>query len=106
VSRLRLWTRRLGGRELLALLRHLPSFLRLHVRLCRDPRVPLTAKLGLAAAVLYVLSPIDLLPDYWLALLGFADDAVVLWAASRWFIRACPPDVVREHVRQIDRERA
>jgi uncharacterized membrane protein YkvA (DUF1232 family) len=94
-----------GGVQALRLLWHLPNFVRLYWRLYRDPRVPLAAKAGLTAAVLYLVSPIDLLPDYWLPLLGFADDAGVLWIASRWFIAACPPAVVTEHVRRIDRER-
>jgi uncharacterized membrane protein YkvA (DUF1232 family) len=91
--------------QVLRLFWHLPSFIRLYWRLYRDPRVPLGAKAGLTAAVLYFLSPIDLIPDYWLPILGFADDAAVLWFATRWFIAACPPDVVTEHVRRIDGER-
>jgi uncharacterized membrane protein YkvA (DUF1232 family) len=94
-----------AGLQAARLLWHLPNFLRLYWRLYRDPRVPLGAKAGLTAAVLYLISPIDLLPDYWLPLLGFADDIGVLWIASRWFIAACPPAVVTEHVRRIDRER-
>jgi uncharacterized membrane protein YkvA (DUF1232 family) len=87
------------------LLWHLPSFLRLYWRLYLDPRVAFGAKAGLTAAAVYLLSPIDLLPDFWLPLLGFADDAAVLWFAARWFIAACPPEVVTEHVRRIDAER-
>jgi len=83
---------------------HLPNFLRLYWRLYRDPRVPLAAKAGLTAAFVYLVSPIDLLPDFWLPIFGFADDAALLWVASRWFIAACPPEVVTEHVRRIDRE--
>ena len=90
---------------MLRLLWHLPSFVRLYWRLYRDPRVPFGAKAGLTAAVLYFLSPIDLIPDYWLPILGFADDIAVLWVAPRGFLAACPPDVVTEHVRRIDGER-
>jgi uncharacterized membrane protein YkvA (DUF1232 family) len=94
-----------AGLHALRVLWHLPNFLRLYWRLYRDPRVPFAAKAGLTAAVVYLVSPIDLIPDFWLPILGFADDAAVLWVASRWFIAACPPGVVTEHVRRIDRER-
>jgi uncharacterized membrane protein YkvA (DUF1232 family) len=91
--------------QVLRLVWHLPSFVRLYWRLYRDPRVPFGAKAGLTAAVVYFISPIDLIPDFWVPILGFADDVAVLWFATRWFIAACPPDVVSEHVRRIDGER-
>ncbi len=94
-----------AGFQTLRLLWHLPSFIRLYWRLYRDARVPFAAKAGLTAAVVYLVSPIDLIPDYWLPIIGFADDAAVLWFATRWFIAACPADVVTEHVRRIDAER-
>jgi len=94
-----------AGLQMLRVLWHLPSFIRLYWRLYRDRRVPLAAKAGLTAAVVYVISPIDLIPDFWFPPFGFADDAAVLWFACRWFIAACPPDVVTEHVRRIDAER-
>jgi uncharacterized membrane protein YkvA (DUF1232 family) len=94
-----------AGLQALRVLWHLPSFLRLYWRLYRDRRVPLAAKAGLTAAVLYLVSPFDLIPDFWLPVLGLADDAAVLWFATRWFIAACPPEVVTEHVRRIDQER-
>ena len=84
---------------------HLPSFARLYWRLYRDPRVPLGAKAGLTAAVVYLISPIDLIPDFWLPLFGLADDLAIMWFACRWFIAACPSDVVTDHVRRIDAER-
>lgn len=94
-----------AGFQALRVLWHLPSFARLYWRLYRDARVPLAAKAGLTAAVVYLVSPIDLIPDFWLPIVGLADDAVVLWFATRWFIAACPPAVVSEHVRRIDQER-
>ncbi len=84
---------------------HLPSFIRLYWRLYRDRRVPLGAKAGITAAIVYLVSPIDLIPDFWFPIFGFADDIAVLWFALRWFVAACPPDVVAEHVRRIDAER-
>lgn len=69
---------------------------RLAMRLLRDPRVPTAAKLLFGATVLYMLSPIDVVPD-WLPVLGQADDLVVLLAGLNLFLRACPKWLVAEH---------
>ena len=69
---------------------------RLALRLVRDPRVPTAAKLLFGATVLYMLSPIDVVPD-WLPVLGQADDLVVLMAGLNLFLRACPKWLVEEH---------
>ncbi len=42
----------------------------------RDPRTPLLSKAAIVAAGLYVLSPIDLVPDY-IPVLGWIDDGLV-----------------------------
>jgi uncharacterized membrane protein YkvA (DUF1232 family) len=69
---------------------------RLALRLVRDPRVPTAAKVLFGATVLYMLSPIDVVPD-WLPVLGQADDLVVLMAGLNLFLRACPKWLVEEH---------
>ena len=83
---------------------HLPSFIKLYWRLFTDRRVPLRAKAVLAAAVLYLISPVDLIPDFALPLLGRLDDLAILIVGARWFISLCPPDVVQEHVKRISNE--
>ncbi len=55
----------------------LPDFLSLVLRLIRDPRIASRTKLELAAVTAYVVSPIDLVPDF-LFPIGYADDAVAL----------------------------
>jgi uncharacterized membrane protein YkvA (DUF1232 family) len=86
-----------GRAGVLRTLPHLPSLVRLYWRLFRDPRVPLWPKALLVAGLLYVASPIDVVPD-WLLVLGQLDDLAVFLLAVRAFARGCPPDVVREHV--------
>ena len=44
----------------------------------------------------YLLSPIDFMPDV-LPLLGQIDDIAVLFGGVMLFIQMCPPDVVDEH---------
>ncbi|MGE0682270.1 MAG: YkvA family protein [Candidatus Binatia bacterium] len=90
--------------QVFRILRHLPNFVKLYWRLFKDARVPLRAKIILFAAVLYLVSPFDLLPDFFLPLMGRIDDLVVLIIGARWFISLCPPDVVQEHVKKISSE--
>jgi len=58
------------------LLRALPDVVRLVARLATDPVLPRAAKIALAAAVVYLLSPIDLIPDF-VPFVGYLDDALV-----------------------------
>lgn len=93
---------RLGPRRLFALLCHLPKFARLFWRLLRDPRVPLGPKLFLLGLLVYLLAPVDLVPDL-LPVLGQADDAALLLLGLKAFLHLCPPGVVMEHVRDLGR---
>src|SRR5436305_9036 len=74
---------------------------RLALRLLRDPRVPTAAKVIFGATVLYMLSPLDLVPD-WIPVFGQADDLVVLMAGLNLFLRACPKWLVEEHEDALD----
>ncbi len=58
------------------MLRALPDIGRLIARLVVDPLLPRSAKVALAAAAVYLLSPLDLIPDF-IPFLGFADDVVL-----------------------------
>jgi uncharacterized membrane protein YkvA (DUF1232 family) len=82
---------------------------RLTLRLLRDPRVPFTAKLVFYATVAYMLSPLDIVPD-WIPVLGQADDLVAIMAGLNLFLRAVPQWLVEEHEdalagRRDDRDR-
>ena len=59
-----------------SLLRALPEVVRLIVRLAADPVLPRSAKIALAAAVVYLMSPVDLIPDF-VPFLGYLDDALL-----------------------------
>jgi uncharacterized membrane protein YkvA (DUF1232 family) len=64
-------------------------------RLRRDPRVPRSAKLAVAFAGLWVLSPIDLIPEF-LPVIGPLDDVVVVALALRFAARRVPHDAIYE----------
>lgn len=59
-------------------------------RLVRDPRVPWTLKLIPALALLYVVSPVDLAPDF-IPLLGQIDDVAILLVALKLFVDLASP---------------
>lgn len=71
----------------------LPNCGRLVWRLRRHPDVPRRARLALAVAGLWVLSPIDLVPEF-LPVIGPLDDAVVVALALRYAARQVPREVV------------
>ena len=74
---------------------------RLAWRLFKDARVPGWAKLVPVAGLLYLISPIDLLPEAFLPFLGEVDDVVLVLLAVKLFIDLSPPGVVREHLRDL-----
>ena len=96
---------RVSPLHILKLVRHLPRFAKLFWRLFRDRRVPLRAKAVLVGAVVYLLLPLDLLPDI-LPFVGVADDITILLLAGRGFLSLCPPDVVQEQVQALSAEAA
>ncbi|MEW5717931.1 MAG: DUF1232 domain-containing protein [Chloroflexota bacterium] len=74
--------------------------LRLVWRLLNDARVSGFPKLIIPAAILYVLSPIDLMPDLVLGL-GQLDDLGIVALAIALFIEVCPRAIVEEHRRAL-----
>jgi uncharacterized membrane protein YkvA (DUF1232 family) len=64
-------------------------------RLRADPRVPRRAKLAVGFAALWVLSPIDLIPEF-LPVIGPLDDVVVVALALRYAARRVPRSVLLE----------
>jgi uncharacterized membrane protein YkvA (DUF1232 family) len=72
-----------------------PACVTLLRRLYRDPRVPTRAKLALVVAALWVVSPIDLVPEF-LPVIGPLDDIVVVVLALRYVRRQVPQAVIAE----------
>lgn len=56
----------------------------------RHPQAPGWLKLGTLGIVLYLLSPVDLIPDV-VPLFGVLDDLVVVPFAIRYLIKRLPP---------------
>jgi uncharacterized membrane protein YkvA (DUF1232 family) len=65
-------------------------------RLLGDARVPWTTKLMLALVVVYLASPVDLVPDV-IPVAGQLDDAILLALVLRRLVARAGPDAVRDH---------
>jgi uncharacterized membrane protein YkvA (DUF1232 family) len=75
------------------LARFLPACVTTVRRLRAHPAVPRRAKVALAVAGVWVLSPIDLIPEF-LPVIGPLDDVVVVALALRYAARRVPRDVL------------
>ena len=75
--------------------------IRLAWRLLWDPRVSWALKLIPPLTLLYLISPIDILPDWVIPGLGELDDVAVIMLGVKLFIELSPLPVVREHLRDL-----
>jgi len=66
----------------------------------RHPAAPTWLKVGTALLVLYLVSPIDLIPDA-IPVLGVVDDLVLIPLAIRWLLARLPA-----HIREDAQRRA
>jgi uncharacterized membrane protein YkvA (DUF1232 family) len=91
-----LWRARpeeLGAREALRLL---PDVVRLVRRLAADPALPRGVRIRLWLLLAYLLSPVDLVPDF-LPVIGYADDVVVVAWALRAVVRRAGGDALERN---------
>ena len=94
-----LWVqqRRSGGSvDWRAVLRLAPDVVRLVRRLVADPSVPRATRWWLGGLLVYLLSPIDLIPDF-VPVIGYADDAIVVVVALRFAIRHAGRPAIERH---------
>lgn len=61
--------------------------------LLRDPRTPLLSRLVLGLALIYIISPIDLVVDF-IPVLGWIDDGVIAWLLLQLALRFLPPELL------------
>ena len=74
----------------------IPNVVKLLGRIIRDPRVSVRRKSFAAAALVYVVSPIDLIPDF---IVGFGqlDDLVIVAVALNHLIAGTGREVIEQH---------
>jgi uncharacterized membrane protein YkvA (DUF1232 family) len=74
----------------------LPNVVKLLAGLARDPRVPIRRKVLAAAVLVYIVSPIDLIPEVIIGV-GFVDDLIISAVAIHHLLQGAGRDVVLEH---------
>lgn len=74
-------------------------------KLLWDKRVPIYAKVAFVLPVIYLISPIDLLPDVIIGL-GQLDDLALMVAGMKMLEVLSPADVVAEHRDELARRGA
>ena len=79
-----------------ALVPQLPAFLKLLGGMMRDARVSLLDRGLVVAVILYVVSPLDLIPDF-LGILGLSDDLFLLALVVRRLVLGAGEEVVASH---------
>lgn len=89
-------TRRVGGwRAGLMLLREAPKQIQLFRRLLLDTRVPVLAKVVLAGALVFAVSPLNF-PQY-IPVVGALDDIGIVLFAANFFLKQIPLPILAEH---------
>ncbi|MQG42041.1 MAG: DUF1232 domain-containing protein [SAR202 cluster bacterium] len=76
------------------------KFARLVWRLTFDKRVSIFLRALVPIALLYVISPYDILKDR-IPIIGRFDDLIILGLASLFLTKLAPPNVVDEHMDRV-----
>ena len=88
-------------RGIFSIISRLPHYLRLAWRLLWDARVPLFPRILVILAALYGLSPFDFIPEAIVPHIGLGEDLILNVLAIRNLIASSPPEIVKEHARNI-----
>lgn len=78
------------------LLRLAPDVARLLTRLASDKTVPIRVRVWLGILLIYLVSPIDLIPDF-IPVIGYVDDALIVAIALRFATRQAGSDAIQRH---------
>jgi uncharacterized membrane protein YkvA (DUF1232 family) len=96
MPRIRLGRKRSRRKTAVKLLRELPNFIKLLVRLMLDARVSKVDRALFGVVIAYVLLPIDLLPDF-LGFTGLFDDLFLIAIALNRLFQHAGPGTLLEH---------
>ena len=72
------------------------SSIRLIWKLLTDSRVPFWIRIALPLALIYVISPIDILPDF-IPVMGRVDDIIAIIAGIMILLKLAPKKVVNQY---------
>lgn len=74
----------------------LPNLVAMLARMVKDTRVPTAEKALFVGAIVYVISPLDLIPDV-LPFIGQVDDLYVVALTTLRLVHKTDPSIVRRH---------
>jgi uncharacterized membrane protein YkvA (DUF1232 family) len=69
-------------------------------RLLNDGRISPWLKMIIPATLLYLLFPVDIVPDL-VPGLGQLDDIAVILLGLKFFVEMCPEEIVRQHLDEL-----
>ncbi len=75
--------------------------LRLALALARESRIPLAVRAIPPGLVLYLATPIDVIPDF-IPVLGHLDDLLILIVGVGLLLRFTPGYVLEEHIARLE----
>ena len=75
----------------------LPNMGKLLMRLMRDPRVPMRPKIAVGGVLIYMVSPIDLIPEMFMPVIGQVDDLLLIAFSLDRLVKAAGPSITAEH---------
>ncbi len=73
--------------------------------LISDDRIPIAPRIIALALVLYIASPIDLIPDF-IPVIGYFDDILIVIVGAGLLLRSIPPRIIEEHVARYEHKQA
>ncbi len=85
------------GASLMGIVREIPAYLKLLARLARDPRVSKVDKAIVAAVLVYLVSPVDLVPDWIIPVVGHVEDIYLLALALSRLVNNAGMEVLLDH---------
>ena len=74
-----------------------PDVFYLLVKLIQDPEVPQSKKIKLISAVVYFISPIDILPEAFLGPVGYMDDLAIAAYVLNDMLNSIDPQIIKRH---------
>ncbi len=75
--------------------------LHLAAALAREPRIPLAARVIPPALILYLATPIDVIPDF-IPVIGHLDDLLIVVIGIGLLLRFTPRYVLEEHIARLE----
>src|SRR6266581_562799 len=71
--------------------------------LISDDRIPIAPRIIALALVLYIASPIDLIPDF-IPVIGYFDDILIVIVGAGLLLRSIPRHIIEEHVVRYEKK--